>query len=358
MNLIRSVIQFLTLPFVNKPKYKPGISVLVCCRDEEYSLELCLESMVDFADQVVCIDHLSEDKTYDVMISFKKRYKHLIDIEVIRCFSDNLRDARSLGLTYVNREWFLLCGGDFVFNDTTQYNAARFFNSLKKKREYAAFRFSFVNIYGDLAHTFKDEKEVFVLGENYLLRMSPFIHFREEGKFDYLYFPWFYKRLEVHEPVFFHLGGLKSDDRLIYRNCYFEWREIFNSAKSETEQKKLGNFVLFKKLWNQKLFYTNDPLLLKHRYQKQLLELHYAAYNPSEFFDYPSLLKKKIIDKEERFKILYENGRPFKRLDEFDPEMQFYQPEIEDNWSVENYNQTYVKKDYLNEIKEFLLNVE
>ena len=72
INSIKSIISYFALPFIERKELKPGVSALVCCKDEEYNIELCLNSLVGLVDQIICLDHNSTDETHAKMLDFKK----------------------------------------------------------------------------------------------------------------------------------------------------------------------------------------------------------------------------------------------------------------------------------------------
>ena len=87
----------------------------MCCKEEEYNIELCLNSLKDLVDQIICVDHNSADSTHVKMLEFKNHHKEK-DIIVVKFMGNSLKDARNHGLQYIKHKWLLNCGGDFVFN--------------------------------------------------------------------------------------------------------------------------------------------------------------------------------------------------------------------------------------------------
>ena len=50
---------------------KMGISAVVAMKNEDYTLPLCLNSLIGFADQVIIIDNGSEDNSLELAKKFK-----------------------------------------------------------------------------------------------------------------------------------------------------------------------------------------------------------------------------------------------------------------------------------------------
>lgn len=311
---------------------------MVCCKDEEYSLKFCLESLTHFADQIICVDNGSTDKTLQIMEEFKQGNQGGKDIIVIDAKGLNLPEARNLGLKRVSRKWLLNCGGDFVFHTTGDLDAKKLFSKLTKTRLRKSFRLGHVNLWGDLRHTSRLFK-VFTLGEYYLVRFNRRVRFVEHGRFDYLKFPRYYSRLVIDKPVFFHLNSLKSDFRLMYRNCYFDWREkLGREGASVRETDDLSDFKRFEERWRSERFDTSDVRSVKFRFQRQMAVAHYIKYDPSRYGDYPEVLEQALAKDDSRFKVMYRDEEPITRIDMEDPEMIVYQPTQEDlEWDPKRY---------------------
>jgi len=57
--------------------YKKGTSFIIRARNEEKNVEQCLTSIVDIADEVIFVDHLSTDKTYEIAFELSKKYENI-----------------------------------------------------------------------------------------------------------------------------------------------------------------------------------------------------------------------------------------------------------------------------------------
>ena len=347
INKIKSILNKLLIPLIEDNSLKSGVSALVCCRDEEYNIELSLQSILGLVDQIVCIDHNSTDLTYNKMLAFQEKYKGQVDIVVEKYEHSLLKDARNFGLSFVKYKWLLNMGGDFVFRAELD-EVKLFFTQLKNDTSLSSFRLSFVNLYGDLRHTYSNG-HVYGQGEFYIVRKNKFVYFKESGKFDYLYFPKIYIKKSLNTPFFFHLSGLKSDTRLLYRDCYFEWREVSNYLKRIGDlQSPYHSFDFFEEYWRNYLYETTNLNSLKYRIQRQLCELEYMFYDQSLFCQYPQIIQNLLSANEERFIVQYENGKPYIRIDKEDEEMKSYIPSDDDrNWSVAHFKERYYSKNYI-----------
>ncbi len=340
----------------NGDKLKAGIGVLLCCKNEEYSIPYSLESLSSFASQIVCVDNGSDDNTLQEMHNFKNKCKKNIEIDIIDAKGLYLKDARNKGLEHIRYQWLLNCGGDFIFYTNGRFKAADLLQKAVQTNYYKAFRFGFVNLYGALDHTYKDV-DPYLVGEHYLVKFDKNICFKEKEKFDYLHLPPYYLKDTLKGPLFFHMDGLKTDERILYRNCYFEWRQILNTESNPDRKKMLDDFEMFTKYWNEALYGTNDPLSLKYRFRRQFAELNLTKYDQKATYPYPSIVKQIIGQKKERYAVMYKDNRPYSRTDEEDEAMKTYSPSKEDlDWDVQKFEECYGKKEYLNIIKNKMIN--
>lgn len=349
LNITRQLISLFFRPFIYQKHLHYGVSALVCCKDEEYNIELCLKSLKGLVDQIICVDHNSSDKTHEKMIEFKNHNKN-IKIVIEKFDGTSLKDARNLGLKHVEYNWLFNCGGDFILN-SDDHKVKDFFTNLKFRKTLDAYQLSFVNLYGDLHHTYKNSNTI-ATGEYYIVSMTRNIKFVESGKFDYLKFPFFYRKKKISSPFFFHLSGMKSDHRLLYRNCYFEWREIVNFLNSKNKlNSPYLDYDYFEKYWQKALYETTAKKSLKYRHSRQMCDISIKRYSPSSAIKYPKIIQEKIIEGQERFKVEYKNNKPYLRRDYKDKEMVKYVPTQEDlDWNIKNFERLIFSKSYLQEI--------
>lgn len=57
--------------------YKKGLSFIIRARNEEDNIEQCLTSIVDIADEIIFVNHLSTDKTYEKALTMAQRYSNI-----------------------------------------------------------------------------------------------------------------------------------------------------------------------------------------------------------------------------------------------------------------------------------------
>jgi GR25 family glycosyltransferase involved in LPS biosynthesis len=57
--------------------YKSGISFIIRARNEEINIENCIKKIVDIADEIIFVDHLSTDKTYELVKNLSLKYNNI-----------------------------------------------------------------------------------------------------------------------------------------------------------------------------------------------------------------------------------------------------------------------------------------
>lgn len=61
----------------NKKLLKPGISLIIRAKNEELNIKDCIESIVDLVDEIIFVDNNSNDSTYELMLSYTKKYSNI-----------------------------------------------------------------------------------------------------------------------------------------------------------------------------------------------------------------------------------------------------------------------------------------
>lgn len=304
---------------------KPGISAVVAAKNEEILIGYCLESLIGFADQVICIDNGSDDGTLKIMQSFSEKNKDIIDISIISMPGALLGECREMGLKMTKHQWHLRWDADMVFKTTGEEMAEGLRKKVLSCSKPVAFQLPRTNLFGDFKHTSK-VYDIVDPGEPILVRFAKNIKYVEHGRFDIIRLPFYYKTIKEKKRYYHHFDGVKPDLRLMYRNCYFDWREQFNKAPNKD---KISDFETFQKKWQMERYQTNDRKSLKYRFQKEYL-IQLKLYETEIYGDYPDVIKKLIYNSLGRFEIEYCKGKPIRRIDRNDKEMLDYTPTLSD----------------------------
>ena len=318
---------------------KPGISAVVAAKDEEYTIGMCLESLVEVADQVICIDNGSTDETLKIMYAFKQKYGGKIQIDILEMPGALLGDCREAGLQKTQFEWHLRWDADMICKTSGPDDMRELRKKVLKNSRPRAIQLPRTNLMGDLRHTYAKVNLVVDPGEPILISFGKDIFYKEYGKFDAIRVPFYYQQVKEDKNYYFHLSGLKSANNLLHRWFYFEWRNEVNKYKDKglAVPAEVQDFAMYKQALALDRLQTAEPNAIKYRFLRQFTHA-LAPYDAARYGDYPQVVQKKLESGDNRFEVIYQNGKPFLRSDKNDGDFLAYTPTSEDlNWDVEAY---------------------
>ena len=341
MNKIKTLMRKLMYPFYlfkyillkenlnrasNGEPLKKGIAAVISMKDEEYTIEASIRSLHGFADQIICIDNGSTDRTVKIV---QKLIKELSHVELVEMPGALLGDCRNEGLKRTKYNWHLRWDADMIAHTEGPNSFKPLREKILKSDLPVTIQLPRINLNGDFYHTVKGKTSD--PGEPILMRYTRDIIYKEYGKFDTIKVPFYYKQIQEKKNYYMHCQGLKSDENLLHRFHYFVWRQYCN----ENANFKLSQKDFFNKR-NLYYFETTDPKKVNYRYQRQCVQI-FEKYEIEDFIDYPKEIKK-LMNKNDRFKIIYKDSKPFYRMDSHHKLMSNFEPDSEDmNWSVEKF---------------------
>jgi hypothetical protein len=100
---------------------------------------------------------------------------------------------------------------------------------------------------------------------------------------------------------------------------------------------EVEDFARFKNILALDRLDTAEPMAVKYRFLRQFTHA-LAPYDKNKYGEYPQIVLDKINSDDNRFEVVYHNGKPFLRTDKNDLEFAHYKPTNEDlNWDVDAY---------------------
>jgi len=312
----------------NGEKLKNGITAVVSAKNEAYILPFCLKSLVGVVDQVVCIDNGSDDGTLELMQAFKTEFGLRIEVDILEMPNALLGDCRNAGLEHTRYKWHLRWDADMVCRTRGKESMKLLREAVLKDDRPRTIQLPRTNLRGDLHHTRKNLPSIDP-GEPILIRFGKDIKYVEYGKFDVIRVPFYYAIITEKARYYFHCEGLKSDDNMIHRRQYFEWRAAFNSYTDAACPSSISDFEIYKKDWSKREFGTNNMQSLKWRFQRDFCN-RLAPIDKILFGEYPDVLKSELENKNVRFKVVLKDKLPHIRTDQKDTEMLNYLPSKKD----------------------------
>jgi glycosyltransferase involved in cell wall biosynthesis len=311
---------------------KSGITAVVSARNEEYILPFCLKSLLGIADQVVLIDNGSDDDTLKEMKAFQDAHGHEIEVDILEMPGALLGDCRNAGLDAMRYKWHLRWDADMVCRTSGPNNMMQIRELIKNDRPRTV-QLPRTNLRGDFHHT--RHKLARDPGEPILMRFGRDIKYVEYGKFDVIRVPFYYAIENDERWFYFHCEGLKSDENMIYRRQYFEWRENFNNYSDENRPERVQKFEYFKEDWGKKIFGTSNQLALRWRFNRYDCS-KLRPVDKQVFGDYPEVMIAEMESDDPQYKIVRKDDQPYFRIDRSDSELRYYEPSEEDcKWEKE-----------------------
>lgn len=306
-------------------KLLPGITAIVVARDEDFTVDFALRSLVGFADQVVCVDNGSVDATLSEMEAFRDEFGDRVEVDVLSRPGALVGELWEAGLDHTRHQWFSPWDADMIARTDGPDSIIDFRARMLQDDRPRIILLPTINVAGDLRHVMR-LTPVSDPNEPKLFRFGRAISYREYGRFYAVRPPLHYIQAVAPQKHFLHVG-VKSDENLIHRFHYWTWRETVN-REGDALDPELRTLDGFKRRRNEELFGTNESRSLKWRYQRQL-SYHMAPYEIALYGEYPEVLREELT-KPQRFEVVYKDGRPWTRIDREDEEMLGYEPTPED----------------------------
>lgn len=335
--LFRPVISFLTWHFYYKFYYeeikrtksgqllKKGISAIVPVYNEGYHLQIVLESLAEIANQIIVLDNGSNDNSLETARQFQIKHNHDCEIQVLEFPDHELVDLLNEGLKQVKYEWLLRWDGDFVNFDKSRFQELK--SSLQKRKRPVALRLPYINLCGDYSHAFKPTAALYA-GEYYLRSFNKKLNYKLiKGRLEVSVIPLYYRLQEEKLPYIIHLGHVKPIERILHRHIYMDWIDTKNNFPGL--KGKYADIDLFRKDWISNVLQTENFLSAKFRFSR-LLAVQCEPIDDSLKNSFPDLLKDFTKNHPQRYSVVYENGKPYKIIDELDNALKNYFPTNDD----------------------------
>lgn len=284
------------------PDRKPGISVMMHIKNEEDWIGLSLQSLKQFADEVIIIDNGSSDNTLQEIKKIESQLPFTVKLK--QNPKGSLCEISNQALSLTTHRWIVRCGGDFIAFTAGNRNISKLRNcllSLDKNNFYLIYPL-LINFSYDLNHLRRNRE---LHSENYIHTFHTLLKYEQKKKFVTLKIPFFFNIKRVLTPHFVHIGFVKPIEQLLER--YF--RHPWDKKKMKDAYPRMIDFIRTEalKMWDtdileeiiQKIFDEQKPFLYK--------------YDKEKYGDYPELLKPVL--KNQIYKILYKNGKPYTRND-------------------------------------------
>lgn len=278
-----------------------GISVLISAQNEEKIIRMCVESFLEFGDEIIIVTNGSADGTRDICKELVNEYPEKVQFYDKPELPD-LYHNRAYALSKAKYRWVMRGDADYVaYNDEDgRYSIKALRNRILQTQTIfpTSFWVEQVNISYQLNMS-RERKEISeipnkipkVFAEGYMPRIylnTFLLKFKKMGQNEGVPFIFLYKQIFIEQPYWFHIT-LKSDKDLFLRSARREWRE--HSDKYPTLIEYIKD-IHIPKYYHEKSFDEAVQIYIDTTILPCLVK-----YDETKYYKYPKRLKR-LIDEQ------------------------------------------------------------
>ena len=278
---------------------KHGISLLVPTQNAEKTVEICLRSFLDFADEIIVVDNGSTDRTIDIVKGLEQ------EIQTLRFFNaphlTDLYENRQYALEQSQYNWIARIDSDFVAYTDGEYSSKRLRElvlSTSRSVRPIAFTIKVVDLLYDFHHVRgisaesanePIEPNPVIKVRARIIQYTPFLRFQRNKRWEGIRGYKLHKRVELHDPYWFHCE-LKSTLDYFLRSERTNWRERGEFDKYPTVASYARDIAI-------KKYGTYDLEKASQIYMNTNILPYLVSYDPEKYYPYPEIIQN-IINNE------------------------------------------------------------
>ena len=254
-----------------------GISAVVRVKDEEWWIEPSLLSIKNLVDEYIVIDG-STDNTPKIIDEVGESED--LDITHIIDFDEDYVRVSNKALEQTKYRWILRWDADFVARKEMASTLKNLIQSLNQRRNYVVY-FPHISLDGDLFH--QDPLAPLDV-EHWLTSYTDKTAFiRIPQGYEYLFTPFHYaKRIQINNPLSFHLRSVKPKKRLLLRRYFHEIQADGLQGKISLQEYALRKI---------RVLYGVDTLEAAAEIYFKEFTNKLSLYDKNKYCDYPTILK-------------------------------------------------------------------
>jgi len=281
-----------------------GISLLLACQNEEAILPLCLQSFLEFADEIIIVDNGSTDSSIDIANDYSRRYSYQIKLLNAPTLTD-LSAIRQYGLDQAQFRWIVRGDADFVAYTDGPLNIAKFRKQLLEQSRLPIPQFFgavLPNVMCDFWHTGKtnmnNHRVVNAPGRYVpppitapnprIYEFFPGFRFQRIGRWELTSYNRLIRLLQRKKdyPLWMHCN-IKSDMAYFLRSERTNWREFSDFNRYPTLMSFITDRI-------EITYGTQDIDEASEKYMQRNVYPFLKEYNQTQYFRYPKLVKHQI----------------------------------------------------------------
>jgi glycosyltransferase involved in cell wall biosynthesis len=221
--------------------YKEGISFIIRARNEEQNIRECLYSILDIADEIIFVDHLSTDNTLKIALELSKRYdkikvfKYTQEIpkpgvnytENIKKIGNSISNYYNFCLSKATRNNIIKWDADFIAKRAELSAMIEIYNLRQRKDKFSLwFTGETIFIKGNQAfvnkNSFYDEYRAFSLFHG--------VHWKDAIRCECIDPQYINSsiKLRYEKPCFYEIKRVENDE-FVYRDSLIDKRDIMDN---------------------------------------------------------------------------------------------------------------------------------
>ena len=276
-----------------------GISVLLAAQNEERTIRLCVESFLEFSDEIIIVTNGSSDNTRNICKELEQEYPQKVQFYDKPDLPD-LYHNRAFALSKAKYRWIAKFDADFVAytEEDEELSISNLRREILKTLPiwFISFKIGLINLYRTLRECgldIKIEKKLYLAppftSMHKIFLNTPILAFQRIGRWEHIPYNRLYWKKNIKGVSFFHLT-LNSDATLFRRSERTNWREEGDFETYPTLDDYIINYVLPIK------YQTTLADAIK-RYITSDVIPYLQQYNEKIYYRYPKTLRR-IIDNE------------------------------------------------------------
>ncbi len=312
--------------FWKRPPKEEGISCVVRVKNEADWVRLSLLSILDFADEIVCVDNGSTDGTLELVRGLKDD----LGIEKLKIFTFPPIDGKKIkthmlynfSFGQATKTWLCKWDADFIARTDQKYSIME----LKElwgeyKHRMDVLRTGGPNLFFDHRHWFHEPPDNLEFWfERFLFRNRKWKH-RMEDRYENLVLKAHRRCMRIgpaandedRRVYFFHLKGLKPDEHICFRHTLSDWWKYCQTHPNPelTYEEFLADF------WGTADKEEQKRRCLSIYFEDEKLKVYERI--GGDWGEYPTLLKPYM--ERPKYEVVYKDGRPADRITRPDREV-------------------------------------